>query len=211
MAAPPHSARDLVDRLGGHPVGELGIELSAEGGPERWFVAACVLAERAPEKARTAALQALADARLASPEELAKAPPDRVFAVLAEANHPRAESLAHRLVRAGTRLGERHGGCFDVLAGECDDLEALGSRISALASGVGRATVLLFLRPLRERWSAAAEVPLDPKARRTAAAFGWLDEDDEEGAQLTLRSRLSGEPDAPALADVEAALARAKS
>jgi hypothetical protein len=209
MAEAPRDFRELVERLGGHPAGELGIDLSAKGGPERWFVAACVLAERAPRRSGLAAVRALARAGLAEPRDLAKAGPDAVFAVLAEANHPRAEPLAHRLARAGTRLTERHGGTFDALAAECEDLEALGGCIAALASGVGRATVLRFLRPLRDRWSAAAEVPLDPAARRAAVELGWLAEgNDEEGAPLSLQARLADEPDPPSLADAETALAR---
>lgn len=209
MAPTRPSFRELVARRGGHPAAELGIALSAGDGPERWFVAVCVLAERAPREAGPAALRALEGAGLAEPRALAAAGAERVHAVLAGAGHPGAEPLAHRLVRASRRLVEEHGGSFDALAAPCEDLEDLGQRIAALASGVGRATVLRFLRPLRERWPAAAEVPLDPKARRAAVAAGWLaDGDDEEGAPLALQARLAEEPDAPSLADVEAALAR---
>ena len=54
--------RALVRQLGGHPARGLGIPLGADGGVEAWFVAACVLAERAPSGRGTEAVRAL-DAR----------------------------------------------------------------------------------------------------------------------------------------------------
>jgi hypothetical protein len=40
-------AGDLVARFGGHPVGELGIDLEASEGPGRWLVTACLYGKRA--------------------------------------------------------------------------------------------------------------------------------------------------------------------
>jgi hypothetical protein len=117
--------------------------------------------------------------------------------------------VAQRLARAGRSLAERHGGSLAALAAQAEDLEELGGRLAALASGVGTATVLRFLRPLRDLWPAAAEIPLEPAARAAAVHLGWLAEGaDEEGAPAALRAVLLREPEAPPLADVEAALAR---
>jgi len=209
VPAPPDpiAFRELVERLGGHPAAELAIDLAAPGGTGRWFVAACVMAERAPDEKRRDAVRALAGAGLLEPGQLAAAGLEPVRARLEEAGHPSAEPLAHRLVRASTRLVEHHEGSFDGLAGGCDDLETLGGAIAALAPGVGASTVLRFLRPLRERWSAAGETPLDPAARVAAVHLGWLDDGDEGGAG-TLAAHLADDPDPPLLADLEAALAR---
>jgi hypothetical protein len=69
--------------------------------------------------------------------------------------------------------------------------------------------VARFLRPLRERWPAAREVPLSPAARAAALHLGLLREgEDEEGEPGALRAALLRWPEAPALADAEAALAR---
>ena len=203
----PVGFRELVERLGGHPARELEIDWTAPDGPERWFVAACVLAERAPKGKGPAAVRALAGAGLLLPARIAEAGPEALRALLDEANFPSAEPLAHRIARACRGLLERYEGSFDTLAGGCDDLEALGGAVAGLASGIGASTVLRFLRPLRERWTAAAESPLDPAAHSAAVHLGWLDEGDEGGA-ATLTARLSDEPDAPPLADLEAALAR---
>lgn len=205
MTGHPIGFRALVERLGGHPARELGIDLAAAGGPERWFVAACVLSERAPARSGRAAIQALAEADLLLPRIVAQAGPEALRAALDEAEHPRAEPLAHRLTRACSRLVERHEGSFDTLAAGCDDLETLGGAVAALASGIGAGTVLRFLRPLRSRWSAAGETPLDPAAVCAARHLGWLGEGDEEGA-ASLAARLADEDEPPTLADLEAAL-----
>jgi len=199
--------RELVERLGGHPVAALGIDLDAEGGPERWFLAACVLAGRAPEARGLAAARALGEAGLLAPARLAAVGPEAARALLDAAGHPAAEPLAHRLVRASAGLVERHQGSFDALASGCEDLESLGGALASLAPGVGASTVLRFLRPLRGRWGAAAETPLDPTAALAAVHLGWLDEGDD-GAAGTLAARLADDPAPPALADLEAALTR---
>lgn len=203
----PIGFRELVERLGGHPVDELGIDLTAPDGPERWFVASCVLAERAPAGKGQAAVRALAGAGLLVPQKIAEAGPEPVQLLLEGAQHPSAAPLAHRVARASRGLVERYEGSFDALAGGCDDLEALGRSIAALASGIGTGTVLRFLRPLRARWTAAGECPLDPAAQSAAVHLGWLDEGDDGGA-ATLAARLADEADPPPLADLEAALAR---
>ncbi len=207
MAGHPIGFRGLVERLGGHPVRELAIDLAADGGPEQWFVAACVLAERAPAATGRASLRSLADADLLRPRKVARAGPAATQAALRRADHPRALPLAHRIARASGRLVERHQGSFDQLAAGCRDLEALGGTVAALASGIGAGTVLRFLRPLRPRWPAAADVPLDPAARIAAIHLGWLADDDDDGA-ATLTGQLSDDSDPPLLADLEAALAR---
>jgi hypothetical protein len=112
-------------------------------------------------------------------------------------------------VRASTSLFARHRGSLAALAGGADGLEELASALIALAPGIGAATASEFLRPLRERFSAARELPLAPAARAAALHVGLLqDAEDEEGEPGALRAVLAREQPAPALADVEAALTR---
>jgi hypothetical protein len=193
---------ELVRRLGAHPAARAGLDLSHDGDRSSWLALALLLASGAGEDRALASLRVL-------PAPLAGADPAALAAQLASERVPRPEVVAASLVRAARAFEERWGGSLERLASSADDLETLGSRLAALAPGVGRATVLRFLRPLRDRLGGAREVPLAPAARAAALHLGWIAEgDDEEGEPLSLRRRVAAEDDEPALADVEAALER---
>jgi endonuclease III len=200
---------ELVARLGPHPSARWGLDLATDAGLARWFVAACLLAPRADEAATAAALGALAARGLAEPDALAHAAPALVGAALHSAGYPKPEITAARLVRASARLAERHRGSLASLASGADGLAELASALMALSPGIGAATASEFLRPLRDRFSAARELPLGPAARAAALHVGLLREgEDEEGEPGALRAALARENPPPALADVEAALTR---
>jgi endonuclease III len=203
------SARALVERLGGHPGSELGLDLASEAGVGGWFVASCLLAGRADEATALGAWRALDALGHSTPTAAAGAGPAALESILAAADVPRPERPAALLVRAGRALAERHAGSLARLAAEAESTEQLAARIARLAPGVGRATVALFLRPLRDVWPAALEVPLAPAARAAAIHLGWIGEgEDEEGEPGALRAALRREAGAPSLADAEAALIR---
>lgn len=198
----------LVARLGPHPCTRAGLDPTQDTDAARWLALALLLASRAQEDQALAALRALS-APLADPGAFAGTDPEAVAALLARERVPQPERVAATLLRACASFAARHGGSLARLAAEADDLESLGARVAALAPGVGRATVLRFLRPLRERFSAAREVPLAPAARAAALHLGLIAEgEDEEGEPVALRARAQREPDAPPFADLEAALER---
>jgi hypothetical protein len=203
------TARELVERLGPQAAASLGIDPCDEEGADRWFIAACLLAGRAKDSAATDAYRALARDGLPSPREIAKADPARIARRLAEAGYPKPEIAAQKLARASTALVERWGGSIAALAADAEGVDDLGARIARLAPGVGPAAVALFLRPLRDAWIAAREIPLSPAARAAAVHVGLLREgEDEEGEPGALRAALAAQPGAPALSDAEAALER---
>jgi len=203
------SGSELVARLGPHPATLWALDLASDAGLARWLVAACLLAARGDEKATGAALAALAARGLAGPQELAAAGPGSATEALRAAGYPKPEITAARLVRASTNLARLHHGSLSALAAGADGIEALATAIMALAPGIGAATASEFLRPLRERFSAARELPLAAPARSAALHVGLLREgEDEEGEPGALRAALQREQPPPALADVEAALGR---
>jgi len=198
-----------VERLGPHPAAALGIDPCDEEGAGRWFIAACLLAGRAGAAAASDAYRALARDGLPSPREIAKADAARIAQRLAEAGYPKPEVAAQKLSRASAALVGRWGGSLFALAASADDLADLGDRLARLAPGVGPATVALFLRPLRDAWISARELPLSPAARAAALHVGLLREgEDEEGEPGALRAALAAQPDAPPLRDAESALER---
>ena len=100
--------------------------------------------------------------------------------------------MARRLVRIAAGLTERHAGSLEALAGAADSLEQLGARLASLAPGLGGASVSRFLRPLRDIWPTASDLPLDPAAHAAAVHLGWLEEgQDLEAAPGALRRALA--------------------
>ena len=203
------SGSELVARLGPHPAAIWGLDLDSDAGLARWLVATCLLAPRGDEDAAGAARAALAAQGLDAPDALAQAGPGPIAAALRAASYPKPEITAARLVRASASLAAHHRGSLSALAAGADGLEELASAIMALAPGIGAATASEFLRPLRERFSAARELPLAAAARAAALHVGLLrDTEDAEGEPGALRATLAREQPPPALADVEAALTR---
>jgi hypothetical protein len=202
-------ASDLVARFGGHPAGKLGIDLEASDGPGRWLVASCLYGGRIDAEIALAAARALDAAGLADPKSVALARPEVLEALLLGAGYPTPDLTAYKLWRVCDSLARHHGGSLDSLAAQSDQLEDLAGRLTRLAPGFGAASVAQFLRPLRDRWIQAREIPLHPAARAAAIHLGLLAEgEDEEGEPGALRAALREDPAQPSLADVESALMR---
>jgi len=202
-------ASDLVARFGGHPVEQLGIDLEASEGPGQWLVAACLYGGRVDEGVARAAARTLAEAGLASPPDIALARPEALETALLGAGYPAADVAARKLWRVCNSLAERYGGSLDSLATQSEQLEDLAARLASLAPGFGAASVARFLRPLRDRWIQAREIPLHPAARAAAVHLGLLTEgEDAEGEPGALRAALRDDPAQPSLADAESALTR---
>jgi hypothetical protein len=173
------------------------------------LIAACLHSGRVDDATAARAYCALAAEGLASPREIAAADPIRVALRLADCGYPKPEIAAHRIFRASTALAERWDGSLEALAGDALDLADLGARITGLAPGLGSATALQFLRPLRDLWGAARETPLSAAALAAGEHLGWLRAgQDSDGEPAALRAALADERDAPSLPDVEAALDR---
>jgi endonuclease III len=200
---------ELVARLGPHPASRWGLDLGSDADLARWLLAACLLALRQDEDASAAARASLAAHGLDAPEGLTRAGAASVAKALAAAGYPKPEITAARLVRASASLLEHHAGSLAALLSGADGLPEAGAALVALAPGLGPATAAEILRPLRDRFSAAREIPLTPAARAAAVHVGLLRQgEDEEGEPGALRAALAREHPVPDLSDVEAALTR---
>lgn len=201
--------REIVERLGGHASEALALDLGSDEGLFRWLLAACLLAGRVPEERALEAFRALSLAGLDRSDALGQPQSEALAATLATARYPRPGRTALLLTRLSSALREQWDGSLTTLAGAALDQDELGATLVGLAPGLGPATVLRFLRPLRERWSAARETPLSRSALAAAQHMGWIGPgEDETGAPGALESARLREPDAPPLADLEAALER---
>jgi endonuclease III len=203
------SGGELVARLGPHPARRWGLDLGDDDGLARWLIGACLLAPRGDEEAAGAALAGLGRRGMDGPIALAAAGPDAVAEALRAARFAKPEITAARLVRASTSLIERHSGSLSALLSAADGLAEAGAALVSLAPGLGPATAAEFLRPLRDRFTPAREIPLTSAARAAAVDVGLLRPgEDEEGEPGALRAALAREHPAPDLADVEGALTR---
>jgi hypothetical protein len=161
-----------------------------------------------PEERALAAFRALQAAELAGRDRLAGAAPERLLQALETAGYPRPERPALLLTRLARSLPEG-GDSLSALGSAAEGLDDLGARLVRLAPGLGSATALRFLRPLRHRWWAAREAPLAAPALAAALHLGWIAEgEDARSAPGTLAAALGAEPAAPSLPDLEAALER---
>jgi hypothetical protein len=204
------SAAGLVGLLGGHPLAGLAIE-PADGDAAllRWWVAAVLLSSRRDAARAESAFGALSKAGLVELETLGAASTEAVAAQLEAAGARDPMGPATRLVRSARSLAELHGGSLEGLARGCTTLEEIGERLARLSAGVGPGTVVRFLRPLRDLWTAAREIPLTPAARAAAIHLGWIGAgEDQEGEPGALCAFLADDAQAPRLRDVEAALER---
>jgi endonuclease III len=171
------------------------------------LVAACLYGGRVDDGVARAAARTLAEAGLADPSSIALARAEALEAALLGPGYPAPDVAARKLWRICHSLAERYGGSLDSLAMQSEQLEDLAARLAGLAPGFGAASVARFLRPLRDRWIQAREIPLHPAARAAAVHLGLLAEgEDEEGEPGALRAALRDDPAQPSLADAEFAL-----
>jgi hypothetical protein len=209
VADAPLGASDLIARFGGHPLRELGIDLETSDGLGHWLVMACLYGGRVDDGVAARAVRGLASAGLADPSRIAEVSPEVLESLLDAAEYPAPDVAARMLWRAGDSLVKRYAGSLDELANQSDQLEDLAAQLASLAPGFGTARVARFLRPLRDRWPVACEIPLQPAARAAAQHLGLLGEgEDAEGEPGALRAALRSDPSSPTLADAEYALAR---
>jgi hypothetical protein len=126
--------------------------------------------------------------------------------VLARAGVAKADVAAIQLQTLAAAVLEAD---LERITAEAESLDALGARLVRLAPGFGPTAAARFLRPLRERFPVADELPLAREAAAAGVHLGWLDADgDLELAPGTLRAALCREQGPPAFRDVEAALER---
>ena len=209
MAAPKPDLRALVEAFGPHPMRHLGLEAGSDPDLAGWLLAAALLGGRVDEGVALAAFRALDARGLTDPATLAMTGPQTPARILDAERFPKPEPTAARLVRLAAGLGKA-GGSLTALADTSDGLEELGSKLIRLAPGFGVASVGTFLRPLRDAWWAAAELPLHPAARAAAVHLDYIaGGDDEDGAPRALHRFVGQSEDpVPPFADVEWALER---
>ena len=204
-------AHQVLAEWGPHPAQRLKLSFEEPDDETlgRWLVACCLLAQRCPAARVSEVCGELERVGQGHPEKIRCGDAPTLATTLATSEVREPERVTALLVRASTTLHEQHEGSLTRLGERADDLEELAHRLSRLAPGFGRTSVMRFLQPLRDAWPAAGELPLDPAARAAAEHLGWIGPGaDMEGSPSALRTFLARDPKAPALFEVEFALAQ---
>lgn len=166
---------DLLARLEGKFSTELDINV-AQGPEERqkWFLAALLFGAPISGKLAARAYRIMATHGVVSPDAVLARGWDCLVVLLDEGGYTRYDfKTATKLLAAMTTLKERYHGDLERLATAARDSADLERRLLDLASGIGPATVNIFLRELRGIWP-KAQPPLSPLAQLAGEHLGLL-------------------------------------
>lgn len=201
----------LLARIPGKFSAELGIDLKA--GPlerQKWFLAAIFYGAPISGTLASRTYRVFAENGVLTPEAILARGWDGLVALLDEGGYTRYDfKTATKLLRVMEALKEGYQGDLERLAAASQSYQDLATRLCALAPGIGRTTVNIFLRELRGIWP-QAEPPLSPLAQLAAEHLKLIPPDlDPFAALAALAARWQAEPVAGHdFADLEAALVR---
>jgi hypothetical protein len=202
---------DVLSRYGGRFAMELGIDLRS--GPEarqKWFLAAILYGARISGQLAARTYRVFAAHGSWSPEVILAQGWDNLVILLDEGGYARYDfKTATKLLKVMGSLKERYQGSLERLHDLSKSYEDLEGRLRALGSGIGPATVNIFLRELRGIWTRATP-PLGPLAQQAGEYLGLLSPGlTAEAALEALAREWRAQPAAAYdLADLEAALVR---
>lgn len=157
-------AMRIVESAGGRFSRELGIDLDA-GRPDdvfRWFLASVLFGARISGTIVKHTVQAFEQAGVTTPEAIERTGWDGLVAILDRGGYVRYDfKTATKLLYLCRTLRERYQGDLNRLHAEASDPADLEERLTALAKGIGRVTVNIFLREMRGVWRKAQPLPSD--------------------------------------------------
>jgi hypothetical protein len=202
---------EVLNRYSGRFAAELGIDLRS--GPEarqKWFLAAILYGARISGQLAARTYRVLAGRGIWSPEAILAQGWDNLVMLLDEGGYTRYDfKTATKLLKVMGSLKEQYQGSLERVHDLSRSYEDLEGRLRALGSGIGPATINIFLRELRGIWTRATP-PLGPLAQRAGEHLGLLPPGlSPEAALEALTREWQAQPVAAKdLADLEAALVR---
>jgi endonuclease III len=155
----------LLARITGKFAGELGIELKAPEGRQKWFLAAILYGARISGILAVRTYRVFAARGIYTPQAVLDQGWDNLVALLDGGGYTRYDfKTATKLLKIMGTLTEKYEGSLERLHQLSADYDDLETRLQALAPGIGPATANIFLRELRGIW-AKADPPLGELAR----------------------------------------------
>jgi hypothetical protein len=202
---------EVLSRYSGRFAAELGIDLRS--GPEarqKWFLAAILYGARISGQLAARTYRVFAVRGIWSPEAILAQGWDNLVILLDEGGYARYDfKTATKLLKVMGSLIEQYQGSVERLHDLSESYADLEGRLRALGSGIGPATVNIFLRELRGIWTRATP-PLGSLAQQAGEHLGLLPPGlTPEAALEALTREWQAQPVAAYdLADLEAALVR---
>jgi hypothetical protein len=202
---------ELLENYQGRFALELGLDLKS-GPPARqlWFLAAIFYGARISGVLAARTFRVFAAAGVSGPEAILAQGWDNLVVLLDRGGYARYDfKTATKLLRGMESLRDRYQGSLERLHEAAADASDLERRLLELASGLGPATVNIFLRELRGVWP-KADPPLSPLAQAAAEHLDLLPRGlDPRPALRELERHWQAQP-VPGrdFADLEAALVR---
>lgn len=190
---------------------ELGIALKA--GPaerQKWFLAAILYGARISGKLAARTYRVFADRDIYTPEAILKEGWDNLVVLLDAGGYARYDfKTATKLLKVMDSLTGQYQGSLEQLHAAAADNADLEQRLQDLASGIGPATVNIFLRELRGVWP-KAQPDLSPLAQLAGEHLGLLPPNLSPAAALAALEKAWRRQSGAAhdFADLEAALVR---
>jgi len=154
----------IIAAAGGRFSREMGIDLHECRSDQvfQWFLASVLFGARISETIVRRTMEAFKAAGVLTPEEIERTGWDGLVSILDCGGYARYDfKTATKLLELSRTLRERYGGDLNRLHGEASDAGDLEERLKALAKGIGRVTVNIFLREMRGIWPKARPLPSD--------------------------------------------------
>lgn len=166
---------ELLNKFKGRFAGELGLDLKS--GPEarqQWFLAAVFYGARISGVLAARTFRTFLAAGVYAPEAILAQGWDNLVVLLDRGGYTRYDfKTASKLLKSMETLQTYYQGSLEHLHEAAADHEDLERRLMELATGIGPATVNIFLRELRGVWP-KADPPLSPLAQAAAEHAGLL-------------------------------------
>jgi len=135
----------------------LGIDLKEPSGRFRWFLASILFGARINEKIAIQTYKAFERHGIDSPDKVIAAGWDELVKILDEGGYVRYDfSTATKLLEIAHRIKDKYG-TLDNIYEQSTSTEDLECRLIEF-KGIGRVTVQIFLRELRDVWQINPEV-----------------------------------------------------
>lgn len=183
---------------------QLGINLSSGKSEEvfKWFLASILFGARISEKIAARTYKEFEKAGLLSPQAIIARGWSGLVGVLDKGGYVRYDfSTASQLLEACELLLEKYDGDLNRLHELAKNSEDLEKRLMEF-KGVGKTTVSIFLREMRDFWK-KANPPLEQATVQAAKNLGLIRREDPKESLLELRKICGGK-----LLRIEVALSR---